>query len=258
MVGTSDYLGFLTWWTSSVSCWDANLDHHVVNTIRDLQLHRFRRRGVLVDLERHWREINIPNLLQHKIPIAYPWSSALASIPCFTGLAPHVLTMYDQLRGALARDVHSSELQGLSSDFAVMRRFDHYFQELHPEGRPDSDVIFNDNWSYFMVDFQGWSRRQIQLRVACHYYLLFASSVGMEDESNVVLFHRWEPLGNLLVEQPSAMQDVEESGVVRGTGEIRDLHKYNHAPTDGSHVDLDGQPQCSACLPDGSHRDHLS
>lgn len=180
------------------------------------------------------------------------------SIPCFTGLAPHVLTTYDQLHGALARDVHSSELQGLSSDFAVLRRFDHYFQELHPEGRPDPDIIFDDNWSYFVVDFQGWSRRQIPLHVAHHYYLLFASSVGMEDESNVVLFRRWEPLGNLLVEQPSAMQDVEESGVVRGTGEIRELHKYNHAPTDGSHFDLDGRPQRSACLPDGSHRNRLS
>jgi len=41
-----DYLGFLLWWTLSVSRWDANLDHHVVTIIKNLQLSRFHRRGI--------------------------------------------------------------------------------------------------------------------------------------------------------------------------------------------------------------------
>lgn len=85
-----DYLGFLSWWTSSVSHWDANLDHDVVAVIQKLQLHRFQKRGVLIDLERDWWEINLPNLLRHRVPIAYFWPSALASLPRFTSLSPHV------------------------------------------------------------------------------------------------------------------------------------------------------------------------
>lgn len=83
-----DYLGFLLWWTLSVSRWDANLDHQVVAVVRNLHLHRFRRRGVLVDLERDWQEVNIPNLIQHQVPVAYLWTPTLASLPRFTGLSP--------------------------------------------------------------------------------------------------------------------------------------------------------------------------
>ena len=252
-----DMLGFITWWTSSVSRWDANLDHHVVAIIQNLQLHRFLKRGVLVDLEHHWQEINIPSLLQHRVPIAYPWSPTLASTPRFTGLSPRLLLAYDQARHAAAQEVLSSDLPDLSSDFALVKCFDHYFQELHVGGHPDPDVEFDDDWLYFIMDFQGWSCRQIPLRVARHYYLLFGSSVSMEGQANVVLFRRWEPLDNFLVGQPlspATMEDIEEGSVVRETGEIRELHKHKHAPVDGLHFDLEGRPQYSTCPPDGPDR----
>lgn len=60
-----DYLGFLNWWTASISRWDANLDIHTTKFIKALELHRFRKRGVLVDWEKDWREVNIPNMVQH-------------------------------------------------------------------------------------------------------------------------------------------------------------------------------------------------
>jgi len=255
-----DFLGFLAWWTASVSRWDASLDRHVIAIIKALQLDRFRRRGILIDLERHWQEINLPNLLQHRVPVAYPWTSTLASMPRFTSLSPRVLMAYDQTRSTLTREVHSSELHGLSSDFAIIKRFDHYFQELHAGGRPDPDVEFDDDWSYFIVDFQGWSCRQIPLRVARRYYLHFASSVNSGNLSSTVLFRRWEPLDNFSLEQPlpiSVMEDVEESSVVRETREIRELHKYNHAPVDGAHFDLDGRPCYSTQSTDNFIRDKL-
>ena len=73
-----DYLGFLSWWTSSISGWDAELDRHVVAYLKEIQLHCFRKRGVLVDLERDWRHVNISNLIRHQVPVAYPWTSSLA------------------------------------------------------------------------------------------------------------------------------------------------------------------------------------
>ena len=255
-----DYLRFLLWWTLSVSRWDTNLDHQVVAVVRNLHLHCFRRRGVLVDLERDWQEVNIPNLIQHQVPVAYLWTPTLASLPRFTGLSPRVLLSYDWTRTLLGREVYSSELCDLSSDFEVIKEFDHYFQGIYSRGRPDPDVEFNDDWSYFVVDFQGWLRRQIPLRVAWHYYLLFASSISTEDGFNVVLFRRWEPLNNFSTEQPlpmDVMEGVDMNSVVQETREIRELHKYSHAPVGNSRYDFEGRPQCSPQSSDGSHRSKI-
>ena len=86
-----DYLGFLNWWTASISGWDANLDMHTTSFIKALELHRFRKWGVLIDWERDWREVNIPNYIQHQVPLAYFWTASLASSPRFTSLSPQVL-----------------------------------------------------------------------------------------------------------------------------------------------------------------------
>jgi len=81
----------------------------------------------------------------------------------FTGLSPCMLLIYDQLHSSSVRELHSSNLHDLASDFAIIARFDHYFQETHIEGRPDPDIAFDDDWLYYMEDFQGWSRHQIPL-----------------------------------------------------------------------------------------------
>ena len=251
-----DYLGFLLWWTLSVSRWDADLDHQVVAVVRNLHLQRFRKRGVLVDLERDWQEVNMPNLIQHGVPVAYLWSPKLASLPRFTGLSPRVLVAYERARSSLGREVSLSDLPDLDSDFAIVRDFDHYFQAIYSGGRPDPDVEFDDDWCYYVVDFQGWSRRQIPLRVARHYYLLFASSVTNEDGVNVVLFRRWEPLNNFSTAQPPPvviMEGMDPNGVVRETREIREIHKYNHAPFGNSHYDFEGLPQRSPHSSVSSH-----
>ena len=169
--------------------------------------------------------------------------------------------VYDQLRRSLARELHSSDLPELTHEFAVIARFDHFFQERHDEGHPDPDVEFADDWSYYVVDFQGWSRRRIPLRVARHYYLLFASSVGKECDSMFVLFRRWETLGNLPVDHPlpaGAMEDVDMNGVVRDTREIRELHKYHHAPAGSATCVLGGQPQGLSYPSNDSRMDGLA
>lgn len=51
-----NYLGFLNWWTASISGWDTNLDLYTTKYIKTLELHRFRKRGVLIDWEQDWHE----------------------------------------------------------------------------------------------------------------------------------------------------------------------------------------------------------
>jgi len=96
--------------------------------------------------------------------------------------------------------------------------------------------------------------------VAHRYYLHFASLVNSGNLSSTVLFCHWELLDNFSLEQPlpiSVMEDVEESSVVQEMREIRELHKYNHAPIDGAHFDLDGQPLYSTQSTDNFIRDKL-
>ena len=45
--------------------WDLHVVQDVVDTIADLQLDRHEKRGVLITLERDWRQISIPHLLHH-------------------------------------------------------------------------------------------------------------------------------------------------------------------------------------------------
>jgi hypothetical protein len=109
-----------------------------------------------------------------------------------------------------------------------------------------------------VVDFQGWSQRQIPLRVARHCYLLFASSIGKEGDTNFVLFRHWETLGNLPVDQPlpiGTMEDMDMNGIVRETGEIRELHKYHHAPIGNASCTLGGRPLCPSDSSDDSPKD---
>ncbi|EDQ98479.1 uncharacterized protein LACBIDRAFT_300221 [Laccaria bicolor S238N-H82] len=240
-----DYLGFLTWWTVSISRWEADLDAPVADQIKSLRLERFRRRGVLVDLEQHWQEINVTNLLRHGVPIAYPWSPSLSCSPRFRSFAPRILQAYDERRISTGGEVHSTDFDDWSDEFAVIRQYDRFFQETCVKGRPDPDVRFDDDWDYYVVDFRGWSRRRIPISVAQEYYVLFASTVDRESQGTTVLFRRWEPLDNLTDGLPHFVGPTESSedcsSFTRSSYEIRELHKYKHAPIPGERFDLEGR-----------------
>ena len=251
-----DYLGFLTWWMASISRWEANLDEQVTKQIKDLRLTQFHKRGVLVDLDRHWQEVNIPNLLRNGVPIAYLWTPSLSTSPRFRCLAPRILQAYDERRLSTGGEVRSTDFSDWADEFAVIQQYDHFFQEISSSGRPDPDVRFDDEWDFYVVDFQGWSRRRIPSSVAQEYYILFASTVERECQSTVVLFRRWEPLDNLMGGSPRFIgpttDDESRSNFVRGSCEIREMHKFKHAPFSGRHFDIDGRLLLSLSPLDGS------
>ncbi|EDR00805.1 uncharacterized protein LACBIDRAFT_333861 [Laccaria bicolor S238N-H82] len=128
-----------------------------------------------------------------------------------------------------------------------MLKFDHFFQDLCSEGRPDPTVEFNDEWTYYVVDFQGWSRRRIPLCVAREYYVRFGSNVGHEAAGTMVLFRRWEPLNNFATSsQPTESMEVEGNiSMVRDSLEIRELHRSKHTPVHNAICDWEGQPTSS-------------
>jgi len=132
----------------------------------------------------------------------------------------------------------------LDNEIETIVKFDHFFQEVCEDGRPDPNVEFNEEWWYYVVDFQGWSRRSITLSVAKEYYIRFSSSVGHKDDRTIVLFRRWEPMDNVsMAAQPTELMDIDTStSMVRGSLEIRELHRSKHAPEHGSLFDWNGHP----------------
>ena len=141
-------------------------------------------------------------------------------------------------------ELHSNNLPDLQDELSVAKKYDHFLQDVVVEGRPDPDVEFDEDWCYYVVDFQGWSRRRIPLRVAHEYYVLFASTVSRKDNVSVVLFRRWETLGNpaALARPMVALEDDPQGCMIRGTDEIRELHKYDHAPVGNWNYNSDGRP----------------
>jgi len=58
-----EYLGFLNWWSSSVTHWDAPLELWMVDFVDSFQLCSLRKRSVLVDIIQHCKMLNIGHLL---------------------------------------------------------------------------------------------------------------------------------------------------------------------------------------------------
>ena len=133
-------------------------------------------------------------------------------------------------------------LWGLDNVVAVIRRYDHFFQELYSRGRPDPDVEFNEEWKYYVVDFQGWSRQSIPLCVAREYYFHFGSLVGHEEGRTIVSFRRWEPNFTTSAQPAESMETEGRTSMIRGSLEIRELHRSRHAPERNNSFDWDGRP----------------
>jgi len=239
-----DYLGFISWWTASISGWDANLDAHITRCIKEMELNRFQKRGVLVNWEKDWHEINIPIYIQHEVPLAYPWMASLASIPHFISLSPHVLHTYEKRRLEIGYELHSDNLPDLTDDLSIAKKYNQFLQDVSSNGRPDPDMEFDEGWCYYVVDFQGWSQCCIPLHITHEYYVLFTSTVSRKEDITVMLFRRWETLGNpaTLACPIVALEDDPQGCMIRGADEIRELHKYDHAPVGDWHYDMDGWP----------------
>lgn len=176
--------------------------------------------------------------------MAYFWTPSLASTPRFTSLSPHVLRSYDESRLEVGYELHSNDLPDLQNELSVAKRYDQFLQDVIEDGRPDPDIEFSEEWCYYVIDFQGWSRRRIPLRVARKYYVLFASTIAYEDGVTITLFRRWEALGNpaALTRPVVAREDDPQGCMIRGADEIRELHKYDHAPVGSCYYDNDGRP----------------
>ena len=234
-----DYLGFIAWWTSSFSRWDTILPQPIVSAIHSLSLERYQKRGVLINLVKDWRHISLPHLIQQHVPTFIRWCEALEVDERFLSVSPRFLRAYEAIRiSSMDGLVLQDDMPEFAADFEVMKSYDEFFQNRVLNSMISPDLQFSEDWTYAVVDFQGWMYRTIPLPTAKEFAKRFGSHFVIRGSRKSIIFRRWEVLphrGGL-----EAVEDRDE--LVRSQVEIREIHRSFYAPVDHQKFDDNGYP----------------
>lgn len=112
--------------------------------------------GYLLDLSKHWREINLGYYVAKDIPIHYMWTPQLRADPRFARLSPDFLCAHDQiLEGAS----YHPTMEEAPVATPAMERYDRWLQSVTPFEKPDVHPKGIKN--HFIIDFEGWTRRTV-------------------------------------------------------------------------------------------------
>ena len=235
-------LAFLSWWTTVIVSWEANLSDGAVNIITSLLSTVKGKRGVICDLERDWSVINIPLYIQNNIPFFYLWNFEAKVDKRFSRLNPALNLTYWAIRQgtalSLTTDIEESDINKIARQ-AI--KLDHFFQEAFTFRSVDDPTIL-PTYALFIIDFEGWKRRPIQYDEASlaslvkyYYYNVFDEDV--DNRYKTVIFWRWrkrEPKDEYLKRQYKVNLPGEEPA-----GNIRELYKFDYGPKPGMSYDVE-------------------
>jgi len=124
-----EFLGFINWWTSSVTRWESPLQPWMVDYIATFRLHSLKKRGIFVDLVRNWHHLNIAHLLAESMPIYYFWMKEHEEYPSLSWLSPRILQAYHDTCTALDRtEVFADKMMGYDDEITTIRSHDEFLQ----------------------------------------------------------------------------------------------------------------------------------
>lgn len=252
-----EYLAFLNWWSSSVTHWEAPLERWMVDFIHSFQLRRLRKRGVLVDIVQHGRNLNVGHLLAEDVPLYYFWMPEMDTHSHLLRLAPSILQAYHDACEALDKtEVFGSEMTGFQMEIDVIKKYDEFFQL-----RQDPDNMFSPsfadiphNATVFICDFEGWKGRLLTdadtIRDYTHRYH-FTIDEGAPDLA--VTIWRWRPRVTYTGCDQRAGREGEGTTTEsrRGDREIREIFKGMYSPPVGKCFDELGRLSFENRLSDG-------
>lgn len=231
-----EYLGFINWWSSSVSRWEDSLQLWMVEYISAFKLRDLKKRGVFLDLARQWRSLNVGHLLAEDVPVYYFWQEDSDDYPCFSRLSPTILQAYHDTCSALDRtEVFGEEMLGFQDDIDTIKRYDEFFQLRFTSdhaGSPSPSAI-PANAVVYICDFEGWSARLItDPSLIKDYADRYHFRIETDDRDTYATIWRWKP-------RQVEMGGEWRAGVLgagisieaqRSNREIRELFKGVHAP----------------------------
>ena len=232
-----EFLGFINWWTSSITRWEYPLQPWMVEYIAGFRLRSLKKRGVFLDLVRNWHHLNIAHLLAENVPIYYFWMEEHAQYPSLSRLSPSILQAYHDACAALDRtEVAAEEIMGYDDELAAIRRHDDFLQRRLSPDHTTSPLFVDipSTATVFIVDFEGWARRPItDFTIVKDYTERYHFFIDTEMTGGMVTIWRWKP--RVAVTGSGQRAGVEGQGVSteakRGDREIREIFKSLYAPS---------------------------
>ncbi|KAJ7186968.1 hypothetical protein C8R46DRAFT_1206950 [Mycena filopes] len=240
-----DTLGFIAWWTSAVPNWINGLTGPMVDKILGLGLHADEKRGMLISVNRDWKELNFPLLFEKNIPFFYVWGLFEEREARFLRLDPGMLREYlDAVESNQIIDVWSDDIPRTTREFNTAARYDRFFQlKLDPHSHVQHELPLASETSgeieYWVIDFQHWSRRRLAEDERVDELNKLYHHIAVQSESKRVtrvIFHRFHkrPPHDALYEDDVLMDKVVEE---QDPSVIRERFKGRCAPRYGECYD---------------------
>ena len=257
-----EYLGFLNWWSSSVTNWDAPLERWMIDYVASFRLRSLKKRGVLVDVVQHCKTLNVGHLLAEDVPLYYYWMSEMETLPQFIRLSPTILQAYHETCEALDKaEVFGAEMIGYQREIDAIRRYDDFFQL-----RQDPTNMFSPCFvdiptgaKVYVCDFEGWKGRllidadTIEDYTRRYHFTIYEGAPG-----TAVTIWRWRPrVADTGCDQRAGQEGAGSSREAwRGDREIREIFKGVCSPPPGKHFDELGRMSFLDRLGDGLAPDY--
>ncbi|KAJ6450822.1 hypothetical protein C8R47DRAFT_998747 [Mycena vitilis] len=236
-----DCLGLIYWWTSVCANWDNSLTYRAKDAIDSFDLSRYSKRGVIVDLARDWQGLNIPLLVEHKVPFVYAWTIRERNHRRYARLNPQLLlSLHDLLDNAGSiRNLTFDKAMWDNPGFQALSRFDLLLLEKK-EGTsvapPNRSARPPKKATAFVIEFPGWGRHVVPARNWRNYYF---DNFQFTVRGNEIVFRRWEPCAKEI----GRMFRLMEAGDDDQTDDrsfARERYKGSCAPRPGQDVSSEG------------------
>ena len=202
------------------------------------------RRGVLVDLEKDWRELSLAHWMANDIPVYYQWDDAIARHDRFLRLSPTVLAAVTASRpqGA-SSDITMASISISDDDDRTLALYDEFLQELElPTDHTSPPLTADNDFSIFwIVDFRGWECRALDSPSTAREYAGRYHWAPECDSIPRFTMWRFRPRYTpALILRGGIKRAALNEDCQRSDREIRELFKGALAPRPGERYNLGG------------------
>jgi hypothetical protein len=187
-----EHIGFLNWW---VLCVPSRANWFSINQRREFLeegYHHMPKQGVLLSLQCDWRQVNIPMLIKHDVPVHYPWTDNTTHKPHFARLDPVILGTFDTLE---SQDLNSDGIPNWDAWFLNLSLYNQYLEKhyiVRENGASLGPPTFK--LEYWIVNFQGWHQRFITNHKDIREYEQQFECVTVNSSTvRTRIFYRWHP-----------------------------------------------------------------
>lgn len=231
----ADRMGWLTWFRTAIPqpILQEKLPFILLNQLLLETRIEYRKRGYILRLADSWQEANIPLWLTHKLPILYCWRFEEGEIDRLARMNPKLIAGDASNDRITLHYVEDDEQFRTAARNSIL--YDDFFQIKVPTV-VNEDLSFEMDAVLFIIDFEGWGRRQLPIGSDISVYstrYFFKSEDGETPAGTPnVIFWRWRKKSISITQRlsPPPIGEVDESF-------IREMYKDAYAPRRGRRFD---------------------